>query len=90
METGAGAGDRDGKLASVQAGGEERPRIERDAPFYAIQFVRLGESADGTLEATPIAARGSLVALDGCDAYYPLDRRRPPRAGDIIEVELRG
>ncbi len=90
METGAGAGNRDGKPASAQAGGEERPRIERDAPFYAIQFVRLGESADGTLEATPIAARGSLVALDGCDAYYPLDRRRPPRVGDVIEVELRG
>ena len=37
-----------------------------------------------------VAARGSLVALDSCDAYYPLDRKRPPQVGDVIEVELRG
>lgn len=78
-----------GSSPAGKAGGEERPRVERTAPFYAIQFVKLSQGADGVLEATPVAARGDLVALDGCDAYYPLDRKVPPRAGDMIEVELR-
>ena len=84
----AGTGSSDAKTS--RPGGEERPLIERDAPFYSIQFVTLAEAPDGVLEATPVAARGNLVALDGCDAYYPLDRKHAPQVGDMIEVELKG
>ncbi len=84
----AGTGSSDAKAS--RPGGEERPLVEREAPFYSIQFVTLVETPDGVLEATPVAARGDLVALNGCDAYYPLDRKHAPQVGDMIEVELKG
>ena len=77
---------------AIAAGGETRPRVARDKdhPFYAIRFLGLAQGADGVLEATPLPARPGLVALDSCDAYYPLDRANAPQVGDVIEVELRG
>lgn len=78
------------KPAGAKPGGEDRPHEQRATPFFGIQFVTLAPGDDGVLEATPLASRRDLVQVDACDAYYPLDRRSIPQAGDMIEVELRG
>lgn len=78
------------KPAGAKPAGEDRPRIEREAPFYGIQFVKLSQADDGVLEATPLPFKPPLTVFDTCDGYYPLDRSDAPQVGDLIEVELRG
>ena len=78
-------------VGKKKPGGEVRPPFQRDTPFYGIQFVRLERGADGVLEARPFPGRPGLMELESCGAYYPLDfDKEAPRAGDLIEVMLRG
>ena len=73
--------------------GESRPSVVREgATFYGIKFVTVALSADGVLEATPVPGHPGSAETLHANAYYMMPSGpgiEPPKAGDVIEVELR-
>lgn len=72
--------------------GECRPREIRQSSFFKIMHVKLSQAEDGVIEAHPYPKRPAIVDLDATQAYYALDTSEsatPPKAGDLITVELR-
>ena len=81
-----------GRKAEPKPSGETRPSIvEPEASFFGIKQLRLSVGADGTLEATPASSSHPGPAeANAMNAYYALPAwGDPPRAGGVIEVELR-
>lgn len=74
--------------------GEARPMeaTEPGSSFFSIRFLKVEATADGTLEATPLAGRPGSAATASANAYYMMPAGpgvEPPQAGDIIWVEMR-
>lgn len=83
------------KHGKPAAKGEERPDIVVDgAVFYGVKYVSLSQDDQGRLVATPSPSnRPGPMEADQMHGYYLLGSGpglEPPKAGDLIEVELRG
>lgn len=89
----AGAGK--GKPApDAKLPGEARPMeaTEPGSSFFAIRFLKVEATADGSLVATPLAGRPGSAATASANAYYMMPAGpgvEPAQAGDVIWVEMR-
>lgn len=82
-----------GEAAKLAVRGEQRPSVVAEgATFYGIKFVVAALSSDGVLEATPVPGHPGSAGTLHANAYYMMPSGpgiEPPKAGDVIEIELR-
>ena len=83
-------------IASTSASipGEVRPDIvtDPDAVFFNVKFLKISAGPDGVLQGTPLAGRPGSPEAESANAYYMMPTGAgivAPRAGDVIEAELR-
>ncbi|MCR5666923.1 MAG: molybdopterin molybdotransferase MoeA [Eubacterium sp.] len=74
-----------------KAKGEDRPM--EGGEFYSVKQLILKQGKDGVMEAYPTRSmRPGPLEAEGADAYYLMptwEGKKPLKAGDMIEVELR-
>ncbi len=91
-----GGGHPGGKRGSKDDGrpkGEERPSVVKPgARFFSIRLLNVEACEDGSLTGTPVPGRPGSPGTDSANAFYMLesgDGAVPPKAGDVIWVEMR-
>ncbi len=90
----AGKMEKRARTPQAELRGEERPAEATDLgdEFFSVKFLTLASDDQGRLLATPVPGRPGSVQAEAANAYCLMPAgpaAQPPRAGQVIQVELR-